>query len=302
MSLHSAERSFWNCPELVEKLLPFLDPKSTARLARSHQKTLNILQGSFVWGKLIQRGCPKGAPVYPGVKCLMEILQMMEDPETVLRLQQNLLDLICERFPAPSCLHNDPMTCHCNERVILSCAKHSGGHVVTPPVFLLLEIIEAAFGTNYQKIEAISVKLVGDLELSALVARVPRQKKKKVTLFSAQIIELESNKSAEAFHTLVTASHSCVQYPPQGQVEGMLLWVDSSEEDFGGEGWETLAKTLQLHTPGMTKVVWTTKSTLDQGKKEDLRKLWDSIGSPEGVWVVKHRERRLTGEGAWVRL
>ena len=186
MSLHSAERSFWNCPELVEKLLPFLDPKSTARLARSHQKTLNILQGSFVWGKLIQRGCPKGAPVYPGVKCLMEILQMMEDPETVLRLQQNLLDLICERFPAPSCLHNDPMTCHCNERVILSCAKHSGGHVVTPPVFLLLEIIEAAFGTNYQKIEAISVKLVGDLELSALVARVPRQKKKKVTLFSAQ--------------------------------------------------------------------------------------------------------------------
>ena len=183
---------------------------------------------------------------------------MMEDPETVLRLQQNLLDLICERFPAPSCLHNDPMTCHCNERVILSCAKHSGGHVVTPPVFLLLEIIEAAFGTNYLKIEAISVKLVRDLELSALVARVLRQKKK-VTLFSAQIIELESNKSAEAFHTLVTASHSCVQYPPQGQVEGMLLWVDSSEEDFGGEGWETLAKTLQLHTPGMTKVVWTTE-------------------------------------------
>ena len=52
MSLHKAERRFWNTPELIDYLLPFLDAESTARLAQAHEKTLNILHGSYAWGKL----------------------------------------------------------------------------------------------------------------------------------------------------------------------------------------------------------------------------------------------------------
>ena len=32
---HEAERRFWQCPELVEKVLPFLDSYSTLQLAKA---------------------------------------------------------------------------------------------------------------------------------------------------------------------------------------------------------------------------------------------------------------------------
>ena len=43
----SAERKFWRTPELVEKLLTFLDPGSTKLLAESHDLTLQILGQAF---------------------------------------------------------------------------------------------------------------------------------------------------------------------------------------------------------------------------------------------------------------
>ena len=54
----SASKKFWETPELVENLLPFLDHKATSVLAQAHVKTRNILQGSYVWNKLIRRCCP----------------------------------------------------------------------------------------------------------------------------------------------------------------------------------------------------------------------------------------------------
>ena len=48
-------KKFWQTPELIENLLPFLDFESTLKLAQSHPLTLNILQINSNWKKLIGR-------------------------------------------------------------------------------------------------------------------------------------------------------------------------------------------------------------------------------------------------------
>ena len=49
-----AARTSWETPELVEKLLPFLDLEFTLHLAQTHELTQDILQGSCIWNKLIR--------------------------------------------------------------------------------------------------------------------------------------------------------------------------------------------------------------------------------------------------------
>ena len=93
MSSKPSERKFWGTPELVESLLPFLDPESVLNLAKCHDLTLNILQGSHNWRKLVKRSCPDD----PGneyqdeternikiVRNLAEILKLMKNQEKLL--------------------------------------------------------------------------------------------------------------------------------------------------------------------------------------------------------------------------
>ena len=93
MSSKPSERKFWGTPELVESLLPFLDPESVLNLVKCHDLTLNILQGSHNWKKLVKRSCPDD----PGneyqdeternikiVRNLAEILKLMKNQEKLL--------------------------------------------------------------------------------------------------------------------------------------------------------------------------------------------------------------------------
>ena len=53
-----AETKFWNTPELVEKLVFFLDASSILNLAQTHHLTQQICQLPFVWNQLVRRSCP----------------------------------------------------------------------------------------------------------------------------------------------------------------------------------------------------------------------------------------------------
>ena len=57
-TMSEAEKIFWETPELLEKLLPFLDPESTLTLVQCHKKILRILEGPYMWNQLIRRACP----------------------------------------------------------------------------------------------------------------------------------------------------------------------------------------------------------------------------------------------------
>ena len=100
-----ATRKFWEIPELVEKLLPFLDLESTFHLAQTHQLTQDILQGSHIWNKLIMRTLLQDGGLgenslleekIEAVKLLVAILKLMKDPKLNML---DLLDTICKRCP-----------------------------------------------------------------------------------------------------------------------------------------------------------------------------------------------------------
>ena len=73
---------FWSNPDLVERLLPILDVETTLQLVLSKVGcTLQVLQCTSVWRKLIKRTFPSNSQVQLGeegekIKCLAEILKM----------------------------------------------------------------------------------------------------------------------------------------------------------------------------------------------------------------------------------
>ena len=146
-----AEKKFWKTPELIERLLLFLDVESTSCLAKSHARTLNILEGGWVWNKFIKRICPYDEEDIEDVKepetkldvikNLVAILKLMEDPQVLL---VDLLELICER-----CCSKEP---HRGSRATVLCSHHSEPHILPLEAFVHLEEVEGAFGTTEQRI------------------------------------------------------------------------------------------------------------------------------------------------------
>ena len=53
----SAEKMFWKSPELVDKLISFLDVESVSRLAELHQLTAQVLQHQHL-GQACQEELP----------------------------------------------------------------------------------------------------------------------------------------------------------------------------------------------------------------------------------------------------
>ena len=279
---------FWRPPELVQGLLPFLNLESTLRLAQAHQKTRSILQGSRAWNSLIKRNYLLDQP--DKATHLVDILKLMEDTESN---QLDLLDTICEASPSN----------RQGGSVQIRSSRHPDSHSISVEGFLLLEKVEAAFGTTEQTVRSIGFWLfVNGPLLSALASRLSRQQQK-LTTFYIGTIGLSSNEEAEDFKILMQAC------PP------MTISISQlNVENIGTEGWGQLAEGLQSH-PGLFNSALVQKSSLDTSTKADLRVLWDTL-RPHGFLVVEERatepwseisevqERfeKVDGETAWIRL
>ena len=56
MPASEAEKKFWNCRELVDRLFLYLDISSLAALLEAHKKIIGILtKGSVNWNNLTRR-------------------------------------------------------------------------------------------------------------------------------------------------------------------------------------------------------------------------------------------------------
>ena len=78
----------WKAPELVEKILLFLDLVSTKQLARVHKLTRKVLGKAFVWNQLIRRVLPMKDVIFEDyaaektkARLLAEILILTEDTD-----------------------------------------------------------------------------------------------------------------------------------------------------------------------------------------------------------------------------
>ena len=104
------EKKFWRTPELVDRLMTFLDGHSTLSLVKALPLAFDMIEGKSSWIKLVRRVCPyvedgvvsceewkeQVAKERKDVRSLVEILKMMKDPSPPLL---DLLHVICERFP-----------------------------------------------------------------------------------------------------------------------------------------------------------------------------------------------------------
>ena len=262
----AVERKFWRMPELVERLLMFLDTSSTSRLAKVHPLTREILQGRLGWSKLLRKSFPCKTIIHAEqdrveIQHLSQILKNMENPK--LRLLE-LLDVICDQ-------------CVPVRRSIIQVSCRSPGHIshsVSPFCFSLLEQVEQALGTAEQAIEKIEVHNMFNLELeeklwiSALSSRVARQEGK-VTRFYADEVLCKSPEEAAALHNLLRKSQ---------KVDVMKLRIQG---EIGEEGWTEIAQAV--HLPIGVQEVRSSTQVMKAAKKTDLKTIWDAL---KHKWIV----------------
>ena len=304
MSGHEADAGdkFWRTPELVERLVTFLDVNSILCLAQCHKLTVRVLQGASVWNKLIKRSCPDGsklvrhrhqipydtqsmkrrlAPQREVMLHLVDILKMVEEPKTHLLA---LTDLIVERFPpfqdGTRIQHNPDPDEENNESppmdlnslygpqlIQVTCSRHKS-HAVSPLGYLLLEEAENAFGSVEHKIEGIVIDFLEEPWLTTLSLR----QQEAMGRFDTYTVRCDNRKSTEVISSLIQ------------RCPNLNLWVLKIRGEIGAEGWGKLAKALHA-SPKVVRHIDTSKSVALGGRREDLRDIWESLG-PRGSWSV----------------
>ena len=158
-----------------------------------------------------------------------------------------------------------------------------------------MDKVEVAFGTTEQTVDNMRLGIFDGPLLSALASWLSRQQQK-LTAFNIATIELTNKKAAEDFKILMQASSAMTI---------QLIRLDGA--NLGTEGFGWVAEGPQSQPGLLLESVYISKSTLERGKPEDLRVLWDALIRPDGFLVVEvgRLEERLEtggGETAWTRL
>ena len=238
MPASEAEKKFWNCRELVERLFVYLDISSLAALLEAHKKIIGILtKGSVTWNNLTRRtvagwdkekdfiklrtSCEAGdvGDIVRDSEQKQQIMDNMLDLVKIMRMMSkipggplDLLDLICERFPAlPRYTEVKSEWQH----VKVSCPHH-GSHSVALIGFLCLEAIEGALGTTQQAIEVVEVDVILKGEfLDALNNRLSRQLE--------QGLVVETSVKTEYLYFSKEGSEDISSLMQKGQVEARYV-------------------------------------------------------------------------------
>ena len=325
---YTAEIKFWRTPELVAKLLPYLDLETTLHLARSHGMTRSLLGSTSTWNKLVRGSCPfaemHNFMEFPNpdlrtsippemnmmldvVKNLVAILKLMENPQEVLLM--DLLDTICERFALGDVfvdVKDDPRTLPLLENIMeiynrrhtqvsMGCPRHPDGHLIPLSGFLLLEEVEGAFGTTLQSLESVTGgTLIGATQL-AVSSRVSRQKGLGVSLSNIEF-ELKNTNIVKSFKNLMQL-RPALTHPIELEVLGSI----------GREGWEILEEALRIQ-PFQVRRLTVDATALSEGRNKVLHDIWDALEPAGFVYVlycggaIYERVEKQNGEEGWMEL
>ena len=322
----AAVRKFWETPELVEKLLPYLDLNSTKHLAESNKLTRKLLKKDLTWYKLIQRFLPGeerveflvdqsfGSP-FPfeddpllaferqKARLLAELLTLTKG-DSVAWLA--LVHAICERNPIRfSGTVIIDISCSCLQT-----------HRMSPWGFLLLEQVEASLGSRDQgklKVEMIKMVNLGGPLLMALASKVAGQQGF-VRKLDVQGLICENKESAEAIATLVEKCQAVTEeyilricmgwgFVEDEDKDGDPVDLPIFTEEIGTEGWAIIGRAVKhiLDTFGKEVTLLSDIKTMGTGKREDLKAIWDNVSrwEVEGYGGTFRFSKALDGEDGW---
>lgn len=322
---------FWN-PDLVEKLLPFLDAASTLSLAQS--KISCIIQlfqfSTVVWDKMVRRSLPGGLNIIHSrdseseyirrnldselhsnrvretfgelrvqLLNLIDILKMMDDAK--FQKRHHLLDVISEIFsPDSTFVPSIKITCSL-------CYGFNGFKTVSTLGFLLLEEVEAAFGSSLQKIDWVvsPTPFVGCLQeplLSAFASRVMRQNQM-IERMEAWWVEIATKESAEALFTLVQNTDT-VEYPAGEGEWRRGIWRLKVSGNIEEGGWAAIARALVLN-PDCVQSLYASREILREGRRKDIRTIWEILNRrwdfPLPVFFQRFFKDNI-GSNSWIAL
>ena len=263
---------FLNLSELVERVLLLLDPSSALNLFQSglvEKKVLKESLSSKVWKQLVLR-CSFGEAwriEMEDVRRMGQILKQL-DLEDYTSYILPLLDTICQKFTYSGL----------GSRIEITCSCLKGAHSLQLDGFLLLEEVEAVFGTTLQNINTLKAHFVLGPLLSALSSRITRQTEAVSKIYIYHLI-LEDTESVRTLSNLSKAE------------EFHVVRVFARELEV--EGWELLARVLETR-PGTVVRFDTTKKSLDRGKREDIKAVWDNVGQYFMICEPVSDERRAS--------
>ena len=288
-----AEDIFWGTPELVEKLLSYLDLTSIKHLAESesHEAIRRILGNAFTWNRLIKRVFPEDqmtnnwgwfisgiddtvlASERPKARLLAQILTLMRSSQQRDQLEMDLLHIICERYPildprTASILGMTPIV-----DVSCSCLQI---HKVSSWGFVLLEEVEGTLGLREHSILNVD-RVTGALEgpsLEALSSLLIRQQAT-VNRLEAFDMECKNKETAEAIATIVNQSGAVLTSP-------RILVT----EEIGVEGWAAIRRAVEHLSNVFEKDVdlYSERKPMNAGRREDLKAIWDEA-TRWGGWL-----------------
>ena len=286
----TAVEKFLKIPELLEKLIPLLDVNSIASLAEVQPMIIKILQRATLWNNLIRRSCLNWKVVnwYSTeqdfeetfernrieIANLVKMLKKMEDFNLLLL---GLLHVIIRERT------NNGFT-----EVKLSCPGHGlnqcRSHKEWEWRFLFLEEVEGAFGSAVQEIESIKMDYVCGkhfrMRQAWLLAVSSRARRQQTRISLVHIDNFFCTDMAEA-KALQTLAENC---------ETMRLRHLRIFGEIGAEGWSALAKALRLHPGCHLFFVEVPKRLMVQGRREDLRNIWDCLfKNPSAQWRLEDR-------------
>ena len=264
-------KRFFQLPELVARLLSFLDVKSILNLAKAHPPTIKILKNrSKMWKGLVNKIIDSSFDPYQetwtvdeldrDIQHLNELLQMMGGPGNLLL---ELLHAICE--------------CHASHKyegpyegeVVLNCPCQISNHSVAPAGFKILEAVEGGLSSTIQKVESVAVSHLDEDLLRPLGARLRRQWDLVIEV-DTNILLCGDQESARNARVLLMQSR---------EVQLQTLFVAGY---IGRKGWAALAKSLSRFPGCCKKVEVHNRQYLLGGKSEDLKSIWESLQPGQG--------------------
>ena len=289
-------------PELVEKLLEYLDEISILSIVGVKLLTVEVLKTASgtskrfkpkPLGKLIRKALGFGQP------------QTLEEERTkVQRISRTLLaqlgspQPLLQEFLDVICAEHKYVTGRLGHEYVIrmSCPLHTY-HSVSAQGFILLEDCEGAIGSTEQRIRKIELAgcieqslisrirdgYIRDTLLSSLVSRVTRQLVPVETLsWYSNTLEVGSKDQAVAFNSLLQKCDRVLNVATV-RVCG----------DLQMEGWEALALALQKHRCH-AKAIVSSKKRMLQARREDLRTIWEAMpGRPNRLrscWAVEGKD------------
>ena len=319
-----AIQEFWMSEDLLEQLLPMLDPPTTVAFASVNPLAVSVLFRPLAWRRFLKRSFkPTGSSKqdFQNAHMISDLLEMANSKESrllgskaareSLSLQLwSFVDHICQVFPgmdekaAKSHLAREARLGKVEEIKLLLGGNSKS---VSLDGFLILDRVEWYMGSNAIVVEEMTLDRLADFKCAeALADQITRQqtKVKMVKIHNQTISSLDCH----AARKYVDNIFSIIRHSSSWSLN--RLWFHGFNKESRNESiWSNLAEVSSKGRIGQLSV-----DALALGCRDDVRKVWLAtkemiihVGSLPKTYARENQScyayiRQEEGENGWARI